>query len=176
MKAKPKKKLVRPRGRPTVFDQKIADKICARLSDGESLREICRTEAYPGESTVRRWAADDASNFAAQYARAREIGYDRLAEELVEIADTPLLGVKTKTNEKGETETTEGDMIEHRRLQVDVRKWMLAKMLPKKYGDRLAAEVTGKDGAPLVPEMSPADIARRIAFTLAQGLAATTKG
>jgi hypothetical protein len=42
-------------------------------------------------------------------------------------------------------------MIEHRRLQVDARKWMLAKALPKLYGDRIAAELTGKDGAPLKP-------------------------
>lgn len=84
--------------------------------------------------------------FAAQYTRAREIGYDRLADELLKIADTPQHGVKTTTKATG-TETTEGDMIEHRRLQVDARKWMLSKMLPKKYGDKMA--LTDGEGKPL---------------------------
>jgi len=58
-----------------------------------------------------------------------------------------MIGMKTKINEKGEAEIVEGDMIEHRRLQVDARKWMLAKMLPKKYGDRTT--LAGDPGAPL---------------------------
>ena len=75
-----------------------------------------------------------------------------LAEEMLAIADTPVLGVKIKTNEKGETETVEGDMIEHRRLQVDSRKWMLSKMLPKKYGDKIETTVQGQDGGPVKME------------------------
>ena len=131
------------------FNQATADLICERLAGGESLRSICRDEGMPSEATVRAWALDDVQGFAAQYARAREIGYDRLAEEMLAIADTPVLGVKIKTNEKGETETVESDMIEHRRLQVDSRKWMLSKMLPKKYGDKVAMEHTGASGGPV---------------------------
>ena len=131
------------------FKQATADLICQRLAEGESLRSICRDEGMPSEATVRAWALDDVQGFSAQYARARSIGYDRLAEEMLAIADTPVLGVKTKTNEKGETETVEGDMIEHRRLQVDSRKWMLSKMLPKKYGDKVAMEHTGASGGPV---------------------------
>jgi hypothetical protein len=40
-------------------------------------------------------------------------------------------------------------MIEHRRLQVDARKWIAAKLKPKKYGDKQQTEVTGADGGPL---------------------------
>jgi hypothetical protein len=66
-----------------------------------------------------------------------------LADEILDIANTPVVGVKTKTNEKGEVETTEGDMIEHRRLQVDARKWIAAKLKPKKYGDKQEIEHSG---------------------------------
>lgn len=61
------------------------------------------------------------------------------------IADTPLLGVKTKTGPNG-VEITEGDMIEHRKLQVDTRKWLLARLAAKTYGDRLAVggDATGQ--------------------------------
>lgn len=126
-----------------MYSQEVADTICKRLAGGESLRAICRDDGMPDESTVRAWALDNVEGFAPQYTRARELGYQRLAEEALEIADTPKLGVKTKINDKGEEETTEGDMIEHRRLQVDTRKWMLSKMLPKIYGDKLQTEVTG---------------------------------
>lgn len=119
------------------YSQEIADKICARLAEGESLNAICKDEGLPAESTVRSWALDDIQGFAAKYTRARELAYHKLADEIIDIANTPVLGVKTKINDKGETETTEGDMIEHRRLQVDSRKWFLSKVLPKVYGDKL---------------------------------------
>ena len=129
-----------------MYTQEVADRICAGLAEGKSLRAVCEAPGMPAESTVRAWALDDVEGFAAQYARAREIGYERLADELLEIADTPKPGIKTKTDGKGEVETSDGDMIEHRRLQVDARKWMLAKMLPKKYGDRQV--IAGDPDAP----------------------------
>lgn len=91
---------------------------------------------------MRFWVLDDVNGFAAQYARAREVGYLRLAEEILQIADTPVTGTKSVSKATG-MEITEGDMIEHRRLQVDTRKWMLAKMLPKVYGDKQQVEHSG---------------------------------
>ena len=120
-----------------MFSQEVADAVCKRLADGESLRAICRDADMPSEATIRLWALEDTNGFSAQYMRARELGYDRLAEDLLEIADTPVRGVITTTKPDGTQETKEADMIEHRRLQVDSRKWMLSKMLPKKYGDKL---------------------------------------
>lgn len=147
------KKEVKPRGRPSVFTPEIAALIYSDLAEGKSLRNTCAPSDMPAESTVRAWALDDVEGFAAQYARAREIGYEKRAEEILQIADTPLIGVKTKTNEKGEVERVEGDMIEHRRLQVDARKWMLSKMLPKVYGDKLAVG-GASDLGPLVVEIT----------------------
>lgn len=148
--------------------------ICDRISTGESLRAICADNGMPALSTVMLWLTrPDRASFVEQYTRARELQADYLAAQIVEIADTPVIGVKTKTNEKGEVETTEGDMIEHRRLQVDARKWYASKLAPKKYGDR--QEITGKDGAPLIPDSPPSDneTARRVAFILAKGLQGT---
>lgn len=170
-KAKPEKKA--PRGRPITFNETAAKAICERLADGESLRGICGDAGMPKESTVRGWVVDDVAGFAARYTRARDIGYERLAEEIIAIADTPKIGIKTKTNEKGETETQEGDMIEHRRLQVDARKWMLAKMLPKRYGDKVA--VGGAEDLPPIQQkaVEPNNaMAREIAYALHLGLKA----
>lgn len=73
------------------------------------------------------------------------------------IADTPLEGEKTEegSTEKGSfSKTIRGDMIEHRRLQVDTRKWALARMFPKKYGDRINQQLTGADGETLKIEVT----------------------
>lgn len=134
-------------GRPSDYTPELAAQICHRLAQGESLRQVCRDEGVPSESTVRGWVVDNRDGFSAQYARARDIGLDALADELLAIADTPQLGVKTKETSDGKTETTEGDMIEHRRLQVDSRKWYLSKMAPRKYGDKL--QHTGDGGGPV---------------------------
>lgn len=148
-------------GRPIEYTPQVAANICERLADGESLRSICRDKKMPDRSTIFRWLARQDgegettfAEFRDQYAYAREAQADAYFEDIVEIADTPQLGVKTKTNEKGETETTEADMIEHRRLRVDARKWVAARLAPKKYGDKVTAEVTGKDGKDL-PSAAP---------------------
>ena len=63
------------RGRPSIFSRELADRLCERLADSETLRAICRDEGMPDERTVRRWALDDVGGFAGHYAKAREIGY-----------------------------------------------------------------------------------------------------
>lgn len=110
------------------------DELLRRISEGESLRSICADKGMPSKSTVFAWLGDNVE-FREQYARAREAQAETLAHEILEIADTPLIGSKTTTKADGSVETVEGDMIEHRRLQVDARKWMAARLAPKKYGD-----------------------------------------
>lgn len=127
------------------FNQSIADSICERLMAGESLRKASAALGV-GAQTVLDWTEANAE-FSGQYARARKIGYLVLAEEILDIADNPLLGIETKTKPDGTVETTEGDMLGHRKLQVDTRKWMLSKMLPKVYGDKL--ELAGDKDNPL---------------------------
>lgn len=153
------------RGRPSVYTPDIAAEICARLANGETLRAICRDEGMPAESTVRNWALDEKSPFFAQYEKARLVGYLGMFDEIKEIADTTQEGVKVVEKLTG-TEVTRADMIEHRRLRVDARKWMLAKALPKVFGDRITADVnaTIEDKTE-----SPLEIARGLAFLLQVG-------
>lgn len=119
------------RGRPTEFDQALADVVCLRMQAGESLRAICRDDDMPAESTVRTWAVANHQGFHAQYTRAREAQMDALAEDLIEIAD-------------------EKDADTNRaRLRVDTRKWLMSKIAPKRFGDRTHHELTGRDGGPI---------------------------
>lgn len=130
------------RGRPSQYTEDVARIILEKLAQGLSLRAICREDGMPPESTVRMWVVDDREGFAAHYARARDIGLDSMADELMEIADTPEPGQKTVSKATG-VEVTEGDMLEHRRLKVDARKWYLSKLAPKKYGDKQQVEHSG---------------------------------
>ena len=113
------------------FNQETADRICERLAAGESLRKACVDG--PDPSTILRWTEDNDA-FAQQYARARSAGYSLLADELVEIADDSTND--TYTDEDGNVRTNQ-EVVARSRLRVDTRKWMLSKMLPKVYGDKL---------------------------------------
>lgn len=114
------------------FKQRIADAICERIARGQSLRSICKLKRMPSASTVYKWLLKH-STFAEQYARAREAQADTFVGQIMEIADTPQIGVIIKKDAKGTT-ITKADMIEHRRLQIDARKWVAARLAPKKYG------------------------------------------
>lgn len=137
-------------GRPSAYSGDIAAIICERIADGNSLRTICAEDGMPNKATVLRWISSNDA-FRDQYARAREAQADALFDEILAIADAPRIGEKIKIDKDGNKEITRGDMIEHRRLQVDTRKWMASKLLPKKYGDKQQLEHSGVDGAPLVP-------------------------
>ncbi|WP_348644850.1 terminase small subunit protein [Rhizobium sp. SG741] len=131
-------------GRPSEFTKEIADGICERLAGGESLKSICLAEDMPHRATVFRWLGAHDS-FRDMYARAREAQADALFDEILDIANTPITGEKTKVDKDGNViEMTKADMIEHRRLQIDARKWMAGKLRPKVYGDKLDIDLNSK--------------------------------
>ena len=126
-------------GRPSKYDPEIARIICEQLSEGIPLRQICRdNNGFPAWRTVYDWMGRDDA-LSASIARARDIGYDALAEECLLIADTPQFGQVQVMSDKGATTTVE-DMLGHRRLQIETRLKLLAKFHPTKYGDRVAIE------------------------------------
>lgn len=131
----------------STFTQEIADEICERLAEGESLRAICSDGHMPNKATVFRWLSQDDA-FRDQYARAREAQADALFDEILHIADNPVMGEKRKVDGEKE-EVTIGDMIEHRRLQVDARKWMAGKLRPKVYGDKIDMNHSGQVSLPI---------------------------
>lgn len=121
---------------------KVFPIIMENIENGMSLRKALLLPNMPNRNTFFSWIENDLDK-SNQYARACEIRAELIFEEILKIADTPEHGVTVKETEKG-IETTTGDMIAHRRLQVDARKWMLGKMQPKKYGDKLDLTSDGK--------------------------------
>lgn len=136
------------RGRPSTFTQEIADEICARLSKGEPLAHICRDEHMPAVRTVSDWKVAS-EQFSADFTRARDEGFDHLAAECLRIADTPAEGVETTVKANGDEETRKGDMLGHRKLQIETRLKLLAKWDPKRYGEKVQNEHTGAEGGPV---------------------------
>lgn len=126
----------------TNYNHEITDEICARLSEGEPLRQICRDLHMPAWRTVYHWIEDD-QDLAARIARARQLGFDAIAEEALEIANTPVVGEETEDDGE-KVKVKRGDMLGHRKLQVETRLKLLAKWDPKRYGDRQQVEVSGK--------------------------------
>ena len=126
-------------GRPSDYTPELADEICLRILDDESLRSICRDPKMPDKTTVLRWLAKH-DEFRTQYAQARELqaesGFDDI-EDLAASA-TP-------------------ETVQVVKLQVDTRKWCLARKAPKKYGDKISQEITGKDGGPVVIQATDLD-------------------
>lgn len=75
-------------GRPTKFTKVLANKICERIAEGESVRTIVKDEDMPSASTIFRWLLDDdKKEFWEQYEKARNIQAELMFEELLEIAD-----------------------------------------------------------------------------------------
>ena len=120
------------------YSQDIADKICARLAEGESLRSICRDDEFPNRCEVFRWLADDANTaFRDQYARAKEFGIEALADDITEISDDARNDWMERSGEDDRGWVANGEHIQRSKLRVDARKWLLSKLAPKKYGDKL---------------------------------------
>lgn len=127
-------------GRRTKYTAEIARQICERLSEGETLKSICRDEKMPGWRTVYDWM-ERHKEFAASIARARELGFDAIAEEALQIANTPEIGEETEDDGE-KIKTKRADMLGHRKLQVWTRLQLLAKWSPGKYGDRRIVDMT----------------------------------
>lgn len=136
-------------GRPSTYSEEIAERICARLAEGRSLRSICKDSDAPGLSTVTAWVRTR-PEFQARYALAREAQADALADEILDIVDDATNDWVTRERKDGSTETVlDAEHVQRSRLRVDARKWLAAKMAPKKYGDVQKLEHSGPDGAPI---------------------------
>jgi hypothetical protein len=139
--------------RPSEYSQEVADLVCERIADGESLRSICQADEMPNKATIFRWLAAHAA-FSDQYARARDAQADALADEIIDIADD---GRRDYGKALDGRDIVDHDHIARARLRVDARKWIAAKLKPKKYGDQLRTELTGADGGPVIFRALPLD-------------------
>ena len=125
-------------GRPSDYNLEVAQAICARMAAGETLLQICRDPAMPARSTAYLWTIVH-PEFSDMYARARKALYEHWADELVDIAEDGRNDWVERERKDGSKEMVcDREHIQRSTLRVDTRKWMLAKLQPKQYGDKLA--------------------------------------
>lgn len=132
-KEKEKKKM----GRPTIFNQALADRICHLIATHSfGLKKLCETyPEIPDADTIRRWCREK-DNFYAQYAQAKRDQADLMAEEILQIADDGQNDwMETLSEEEqGLGWRMNGEHVQRSRLRIDARKWLASKLAPKIYG------------------------------------------
>ena len=117
-------------GAPKILTRELGELICGKIAEGSiGLRRICEEEGMPSYSSVFNWIGKKENAwFLDLYTRAREMQADRIADEIMEIADD---------NRFDREAFVGGNHIQRDKLRTDVRKWRAAKLHPKKYGDKL---------------------------------------
>lgn len=131
--------MAKKNGRPTIFTQKLADEICARLAEGESMRTVCLSDKMPALSSVFKWLRED-EKFSEQYARAKQESTDALAEEILDISDessNDWMEIHHGNDDENVSWKVNNEAVQRSKLRVDTRKWLMSKMKPKKYGDKI---------------------------------------
>jgi hypothetical protein len=102
------------------YTPELAAEICKRVSEGSPLRQVCRDDDIPvSESSVRQWVRDDRNGFAPQYSQARSMQIDCWADEILTVAYREDLDPADK------------------RVITENLRWLLSKLAPTRYGDRL---------------------------------------
>ena len=138
-------------GRPSTYTEEMGNLICDKLTEGMSVRKMCKMDGFPNPSTIYVWI-DRFPEFAERYARAREAATEDMLEDILEIADDADLDVQEK------------------RVRIDTRKWAMGKLKPKKYGEKTTHEVGNKDGETLKVDNSVDTVA--LTLQLAKALRA----
>lgn len=140
-------------GRPTSYDHDVAEKLLTRLEDGETLASICRDEDMPGRTTVYDWKdADEGSEpaddrFPERFARARLLGYEKWFEECHTIADDGSNDYVERTRQDGSKFVAlDQEHVQRSKLRIETRLKLLARVDPKRYGDRQQHAMTDPDG------------------------------
>lgn len=125
---KPVKKAVakRPAHRPTTYTDAIADRICAAIASGQTVRQVI-IDGITHE-TWFPWLGRH-EYFAQQYARARDTSADMFETEILQ-----------------EAMAVSPEMAAASRVKIDALKWVTARRAPKRYGDRVAVDHAGSIG------------------------------
>lgn len=137
-------------GRPSTYSEEVAAELCSRLAEGKSLRSVCKADDMPSVPTVFKWIRDFPA-FLKQYEVAKAESADAMVDEMLDIADDGTNDWMERLGEDGQPigYVLNGEHVQRSRLRLDARKWIASKLKPKKYGEKVGLEMSGKDGGPI---------------------------
>jgi len=142
-----------PTGYKPAMDQDKFNAILVDIASGEAAYKAIEANGLTRKAFYHLIATDETAG--NKYARAKQAGMERWADDIVELADEERIVTKTVTRKDGSVEVIEMDIVDRARLQVDSRKWLLSKLAPKKYGDKL--ELGGDPANPLIFNITATD-------------------
>lgn len=123
-----------PAHRPSSFTQEKAEKFCDLIADGMSLKQACAVIEC-GKSTIFRWVGAN-PEFLTQYNAAMLWRTDNLADEILGIADDASEDYKDEQHgDNMPVRVVDKETLGRSTLKIEARKWLLAKLLPQRYGD-----------------------------------------
>lgn len=133
-------------GRPSKYTPELFEAICQRIETGETLTDICRPEEMPNRSTVHDWIA--AHDLSQRFTRARDKGFDAIAESCFAIADDARNDWMERFDDDGAGVgwKLNGDHVQRSKLRIETRLKLLAKWDPKRYGEKIQTEHSGEVG------------------------------
>ena len=140
----------------------IDEILSAIATTPKSLKSICEDiESAPTAKTFWKWMETD-EDLRERYARAKSAQLEVLADQLVDLADQDRVCEKVTIKADGSREVVILDQVERTRVQIDTRKWLLAKLNPKKYGDKIQQEHSGEVGIKTILLPTPAKSAAQL--------------
>jgi len=155
----PKKK-----GRPSTYTKEMGQTLCTRMALGETMAEITKETGMPSKEVIYQWRQIH-PDFDSMYTRAREDQMHAWADQIISFADDGTEDV-LRDGDGNPVLKANGDPklyrehIDRTRLRIDTRKWLMAKILPKVFGDRMAVDATHtveqKDDAEMIHALQEA--------------------
>lgn len=146
------------RWHPQKYNAEYAEIALTALTNGITLRECCRMEQqknphFPGPATFYAWACNGTGgDFSLRYANARRALAIHWAEDIIEISEDGKNDWKERRRANGEiVSTVDAEAVQRSKLRVDTRKWLLSKLHPEVYGDRVQHQQLGANGLPVDP-------------------------
>lgn len=133
------------------YSAELADEVCALIAEGKSLRQITEMPGMPSRRFVQKWMTRY-PDFREKYECAMMLLAEWWAHEIIDIADDR---TGDFTIDEDGRRTVDYENIQRSRLRCDQRRWLLSKILPKRYGDRVVADVTVRRD---VKELSEAEL------------------
>lgn len=145
--------------KPTQFNQDVANELLDRICEGETTKSICSDLHMPSTQTMSLWVRGKNlanTSFPGEYARARLVAANTLADEILDIADSTddesmeraLKAVEQLGSNATPSETRRAFFyakkrsIESTQIQIDARKFLVARMHPSAWGEKVTHEIT----------------------------------
>lgn len=131
-----------PKKPRVVYSVETLDEICKIIETSDKgLSTILQRDDFPSVSEFMRWLQDDSKPEVREYyARAKRIQMELFGDQIIQIADDS--SNDTIITENGVVENHE--FVNRSKLRIDTRKWLMSKLAPKKYGDKIQTEHSGE--------------------------------